>query len=442
MARQRFALDLASIRQLASGKGPGKQETDDLRETKRQLRKEQRTRAEAAADLIGELIGHELGDKMSEVFASLAASDGGDDAGEQVVWIPHLEEIAVIALDRMGRSTASAVENRFLEVCQGDSATANYAALLYQWKHSPTPIELLRPALVTMLASGFNDFLAALLRTWKLPKTTGDYSVSEAMDLLRKASEHATKLLSNKPSDWCRKVSEEVGVDLEKITPERWHSACEVFARRNAIVHTGGRADQRYRERVRGLPFDPPGLGAFLKCDETYVADAAETFEGLADVLAVGFGTRLAPKTDEAAHLANDAVFRALRSRRYQEARYMAESVLEGLPPDHDHHELRVNLWMAKQEQPSDNEVALRPEIKKWTPPADNPRFRLAKAALLDDEAEAIAALAALDASGTDGTTNVNELQMWPLIVRLRGRYPEFDKQFKLALGRKRPRPT
>ncbi len=177
--------------------------------------------------------------------------------------------------------------------------------------------------------------------------------------------------------------------------------------------------------------------GSARSWSETYVTDAAATFEGLADVLAVGFGARLAPNTDEAAQFAHDPVLRALRADRWHEARYMAESVLEGLPPDHDHHQLRVNLWMAKQEL-GGNEVALRTEIKSWMPPADNdPRYRLAKAALLDDEAEAIAVL---DAFRTDGALNTAELQTWPLVKRLQERSPRFDKHLKLALVASKPK--
>ncbi len=258
-SHQRFALDLASIRQLAGEKGPRKEKTGDLKETARKLRKEQCQRAEMAA----ELIGHELNERIAELHASLLNVARSADA-EKKVWMPHLEELAIIALDRMGPSTASGIGSRFLEVCQGDSATANYAALLYQWKHSPTPAELLRPALVTILVSGFEDFLAALVRTWRLPGEASDYNDSEAVKLLTEASDYATDVLRQAPPEWCRKVSKEVGIDLEAITPERWHGACEVLARRNAIVHAGSHADERYLNRVSGF-CNPPGLGAFLE---------------------------------------------------------------------------------------------------------------------------------------------------------------------------------
>ncbi|MHB8264257.1 MAG: hypothetical protein ACYDGY_11050 [Acidimicrobiales bacterium] len=64
---------------------------------------------------------------------------------------------------------------------------------------------------------------------------------------------------------------------------------------------------------------------------------------------------------------------------------------------------------------------SLKAKIEAWQPPDGEERYRVAKAALLRDEAGVLDTLRAYDQAGH----SVRELESWPLIVQMKKRPPQ-----------------
>lgn len=124
------------------------------------------------------------------------------------------------------------------------------------------------------------------------------------------------------------------------------------FRRSNAVVYAGGVADSAYNACL------PEGVLAAI--------------EDFAAALAVAWLARLVPESDQAVSVADGEVMRALKEQRWRDAKTMAVAALGPLGEGHSHHQLRVNLWMARRELGEDW-AKLQKKILGWEPPDDNP---------------------------------------------------------------------
>jgi hypothetical protein len=421
IARHALSMELDAIRQLLSATTGPRRKTEELKKAESRLTRDQRCKAEQAA----RLIGGEVGAALDPVLADLRSVP---TVGHAVTWYPHLEELAILAMDRMGWAAAEGLGSRFLDLSDNHFPTAEVAFLLYRWSRS-SPDEALRTALVTALVRAFENFFGACLRTWHLPRTATTFTDEEAARVLGEAATAADVLLNKGAPHWQIWLADQVNMDVHLVDPHGWLVARELFARRNAIEHAGSRADWRYLSRLPERS-EPPPRGTVLLCDRAYVNDAADAVEGVADVIEVAIATRIGSATDQLAELATEPVFRALRRRRYEAVKWMAEQALHGLPDNHRHHEVRVNLWMSRQEL--GQAASVREEIAGWSPPPDE-RYQIARAALLDDER---AALAALHEGLAARTLDVKWIADWPLVQRFASRSPRFEKELRLGLTR------
>jgi hypothetical protein len=167
-----------------------------------------------------------------------------------------------------------------------------------------------------------------------------------------------------------------------------------------------------------------------LVCDEAYSENAIGLLERLADLLAVAFAASLAPGLDELADFTMKPVFRALQAKCWSEAKFMADAVFQDMPDNHQHHELRVNRWMARKMLAGDDLRELDEEIRAWSPPAGTPKFALAKAILLEDENGAVDALKKCRLSVPPMIAELND---WPLIDYMCQRSERFKKEFTVT---------
>jgi hypothetical protein len=161
------------------------------------------------------------------------------------------------------------------------------------------------------------------------------------------------------------------------------------------------------------------------------VKQAIASLEAVADMLTAAFGARVAPRTAELAKLSEEPVYRALRAERHlAAARWIGVRALVALDGGHDHNELLVNVWMARQELGDDT---VREEVRLWEPPAHDYACELAKAALLDDVASARATLRQWTATNQPDLLRISG---WPIVQRLEGRSEAFRDDYRLALSR------
>jgi hypothetical protein len=238
------------------------------------------------------------------------------------------------------------------------------------------------------------------------------------------------EILAECPEDWQRVVQDGLKLDLRDLI-KQWPRLMEVVARRNAYVHAGGRVDRRYLDRLPPtLP--KPELGALLASDTAYLNAALDLLEFGGMTVAIAWLGHFAPSSPGLAQVAEIYVFRALQAKCWTEAVQMATIALTGHGPDHELNELRVNLWMARREL-DDDWPGLRSEIVAWTPPPDDPRYHLAKAALLLDER---AVLTTLREAASRGDQLPLEVADWPLLTRMAGAYPAIAAMLRSASTR------
>jgi hypothetical protein len=132
----------------------------------------------------------------------------------------------------------------------------------------------------------------------------------------------------------------------------------------------------------------------------------------LATLLAVWWISHFTRDSDVPAQFAEDLVLMALQEERWADAKRLAEVALGRTDGTPTHHQLQVNLWMARQELDEDPEVLLG-EVSAWTPP-DELRYRLARAGLVGDEESVLVTLEAYWRAG-----ELSQVLDWRLVRRM-----------------------
>lgn len=339
------------------------------------------------------------------------------------------EQLFLLAMIGIGPSRLRKVISTMLAECNNDSDAVRYALRYLQWKRRDPLTTIAGRALLPIIVADFEELLAALVRLWltlypealgvdRHQVTVGVVGSYESIDdIVRLAiDEKVDDFMNSSPEDWRRTLADKLHIDCVEFASD-WSAILEILARRHAIVHAGGLVDDRYLKRL------PPGtviptIGTPLVTDRAYISAAIERSEQLATGLVVAWLAHFLPAGDShVPEIASDPVLRALEQRRWQDAANLAQIALSGFDVDHQYHELRVNWWMARRELGNEWDT-LRAEIEGWTPPNAEPRYVVAKAALLRDEIGLLNALRDYDAHGL----SVRDLATWPLIVHMRER--------------------
>lgn len=420
----------------------------DLQRLGRGLGGETRRRVERAAEAAAT---EAEGDLLPVFAANDAEHASGEPAGKKR-HPPAREQVLLLAMIGIGpRRLREVVGTVFVE-CDHDSDAIRYALRYLQWKRRDPLTTIAGRALLPIMVADFEELLAALVRLWLTlyPKALGvdRHQVSVGVvdsyestdDILRLAiDEKVDDFMNTSPEEWRRTLADKLHIDCNKLTSD-WPAVLEMFARRHAIVHAGGLVNHGYLKRLEPGA-NAPAIGTPLVTDRAYISAAIDRTEQLATGLTVGWIAHFLPAGDShVAEIASDPVLRALEQRRWRDAANLAEVALRGCDRHHSHHELRVNWWMARREL-GDNWDTLRAEIEDWKPPRGEPRYRVAKAALLRDETGLLNALRDYDAVGL----SVRDLAAWPLIVDMRERSPRVavlvDRTSAKPAGRRSPSP-
>jgi len=418
-----FTMEIAEYRDLLASASDRSREVRprELQRLGERIRREQRRQAEEAAHRIERQARAEL----EQTAASMAAMIGNEvEPGLHHPAAPEQMFAAVMLL--AGQSRVKELVRELVEQCGGDPATIRYAIAYSQWTHQKPRSTILARALLPALVASFESLLAALARLWLMlyPEAFGggqqqvllsevhDYASREDI-LLLMADRRADAFVNQDQEQWKAQLTRHLHIDIDHLTSD-WSAILEAFLRRNAIIHNGGRVDNEYLARLpRDCP--QPDAGTQLETDAAYLNAALDRFSWLGTALSIAWLAHFTPENSNIANMADGFVVRALEERRWRDAYFLATLALSNCPPDHAHHELKVNRWMARREL-GDGWEQLRGEIEVWEPPEPKPRFRAAKALLLGDEATSLAALKeyarSADVSG-------KELATWPLVVEM-----------------------
>jgi len=356
---------------------------------------------------------------------------------------PAPEQVIALLVMLTGTDRLQEIAETYMAACDGNAAAAQYGFTYLQWSQAMLPSTKAASCLVPMAVTEFETLLGALYRQWltMYPDAVGNKTIpvvearkyASIDDILRNAiDEKVIELVNRRPVDWARRVTEIINVEVISLVTD-WGTILEVFARRNAIVHSGAQVDAKYLERTGRQDL---GLGERLTCTEEYATSTLRQLEDLGTALSITILARLVPDGPEPALVAAPHILRCLKSEDWPQALRLAESVVEDrdhgcLPP-----EVLVNWWMARRES-GEGLDGIRGEVESWNPPADDPSYRLARTALLFDEPGFRLILAGQDEK--DGEQLRSAIKSWPLITAMRNRYPRLYPLFASKASASRP---
>jgi hypothetical protein len=271
---------------------------------------------------------------------------------------------------------------------------------------SPAALE----GLLATALGAFEDLLMPLVRLALMTtlEFTGD--THDDSDYLIALNKRARKFIAGGPNEWAPAIQRLCSFDPRSLVAD-WDGLVEAHQRRNALIHNGGRADSGY---LRNLPAScrRPQVGELLHIDVPYLKDVIYSLRALGSGLALLWPTFFAPEDEETGlDRSNSLVYDLLLAGRWADAHKVGTVFIRYERDDQQAALLQVNTWLARREL-TDEASWLRAEISMWTPPDDSPRWQLAVALLLRDDAGTRDALRASDAQGIPKKTYAN----WPLV--------------------------
>lgn len=380
--------------------------------------------------------------ELKSIAAEADVLGGDDPSADDVLPQPELAALGAMMLigeDRLSDLSASLVS------AAGEADGVAYANALLNWRQAqqrpPAYLDACLPAAV----SEFEELLAALIRVGQLlnPKmsrspnraeaTEGDESGAGLDEAAFAALDAKSRGFIKKGAFFWRKgLADWPGIDIALLV-EDWDGLLEVFHRRNVIVHSGGRVDTQYLERVpsRG---DTPLKGQVLTSEPEYVLGALDQIASLGQALAILWPNKLRPEVTSQHDKADALVSSMLDQKRWATAEGLADAFLTssvGTPAM-----LQINRWMARRERSGLSEVD-RAEVRSWSPPDSGVRWRVARAALLDDAQSVMRELRHSQQQGE----SIAQYTSWPLLIALRRNEPALGVLLDRAraTGAKRP---
>lgn len=412
-----FEARLAQLRSVVERYQSEDVEPQALRQARSKVPRQRRRIVESAVD------GFEAGLQLVAAEADVLAEEepGTSDLA------PQPELAAVGALLLIGESRLNELTSALL-VAAHDASGVAYARALLDWRQAhhrpPAYLDACLPAAV----SEFEELLAALLRVGQMinPKalnahnrtaTLEQYEARGGLDGARlfAFNEASRSLINDGPVKWRERLGRWPGIDLAELVDD-WDSSVEIFLRRNVIIHTGGRADFHYLDRLPKND-DRPQLGELLACEPEYLLGALDRLASLGQALAILWLRKLRPAATAQHEQANALVVSMLTKRRWGLAERLAGAFLAhevGTPG-----QMQVNRWMAQREGAGSKE-AIEGAVNSWEPPDSGVSWLIAKAALLGDASAVIRELTEAVRIGE----SITDYASWPLLVLLRKTEP------------------
>jgi hypothetical protein len=221
----------------------------------------------------------------------------------------------------------------------------------------------------------------------------------------------AGRLMRGGIESWQQNLRDQgYGLDLASATCD-WPAVKELWARRHALVHNAGIADQNYVRRVPGAT-----AGAILDVDSTYLSNALDLVCGFLLGFIVTAWVTISPGNREFVlrlALAYGASAEGEQHWPIAETLYLLAARLDDDPGGAAVHQ--VNSWLTRVRWRGPQSV--HADASRWQTAKLPARFQLAREILLGHRGEAVAMLPSLTEQGEISRT---DLTTWPLFDSIR----------------------
>lgn len=283
-------------------------------------------------------------------------------------------------------------------------------------------------SLLITAVSDFEALVAGLVRSFLalrpeiLKASSKSYTFKDLSDFgsieefrLHCSEVRADEILRQGFDQWMKWFSEDRKVGVREVTDDN-ASLAEIFQRRHLLVHNGGVVNSHYLGKTNG---DQAVVdGQKLKVNEAYLRESLDvlTISGVK----LGIATlRKVLKGEDALHKAGAYLHRiaydSLVDRAWRVAYDLSVWQDEAGGDASMHLTSKVNAWLAAKQM--ENFANVRAEIEAWDTRTLANRFRVAKAALLDDNESAYGLARSM--VGTEELSE-REWRYWPLLEGVR----------------------
>lgn len=238
-------------------------------------------------------------------------------------------------------------------------------------------------------------------------------SMNEFLDATREGV--ADEVLRGGFDKWMVWLENERNLGIPEVTTKN-PALSEVFQRRHLLVHNSGVVNTYYLDRVSGEKLPPEGIQ--LRASQNYLRNALDVMT----IAGVKIGIAVARKVlkareclDEVDHYLSHVTYDQMVDGRYRVAYEIG--MLQGASARDAGTRLigQVNAWLSLKNLSGVEKIAA--EIEMWDVSTLESRFKLAKLALLDHEAEAYDLVKKLI---DRGELEPSEWMNWPLLATIR----------------------
>jgi hypothetical protein len=204
------------------------------------------------------------------------------------------------------------------------------------------------------------------------------------------------------------------GIDLTKLALD-WDATLEVFQRRNVIVHVGGRVSRQYLEKVP-QQLVTAKINEELSIDEDYVSRAFDCLVTIGILLVARAWSKLIPDNGRAVSgwlgLKNTDL---MLKNRWSIVKVVSIDGQSINSTEESRIVFRVNEWLARKRLNGVEEI--QTEVAAWDVSALGRKFKLAKAALLDDLDQVFDLIPVVIESQE---VQLNDVRIWPILQEAR----------------------
>lgn len=242
--------------------------------------------------------------------------------------------------------------------------------------------EVLFGQLVHVIYAKYPSALSASDYSFTLEELTKYPSIEDAREhLIRRRIDN---LLRESLTGWNKWLKRTINVSLEQVLPN-WPATCEIFIRRNMLVHTEGRITERYLSELRQAGESAEGLniGESLIPDINYLRVSLQRLIALEVMLLFRVISHIEKtRLDAAAGSVSEKLEFCVKHRMWEAAHLISDAFGDTQCMREIQLNIKVNGWLARKFIDGIDNV--RGEVTSWDVSGLNEKYSIIKDLLLD----------------------------------------------------------